>query len=102
MDKILELLTSSPELAKTMIGELVGKYKPLVYYVADELFNVYKDYANNTEYFTTVAKSRKNQFDAYIDIGFTEDQAMSLLLNDIKKLSEQVNKTTSSIGNKKK
>lgn len=102
MNKILELLMSDPEMAKIMIGELVGKYKPLAYSVISELFTVYKDYANNTEYFSTVAKARKNQFDAYVAIGFSEEQAMSLLLNDIKKLSEQLSKSTSNINTSKK
>ena len=97
MDKILELLLSNPELAKPMVSEMVNKYKPIAYAVGSELLNVYSDFANNKEYFKTVATSRKNQFDAYIEVGFTSEQAMTLLLkdlNNVKKLSDQVSNST--------
>ena len=100
MDKILELLMSKPEMLVPVIKEYINKYKPMVYDLAQEVVEVYKDYSNNTEYPTIVAKTKKNMYDAYVSVGFTEDQALALMINDniqlmknIKQISNSVNKS---------
>ncbi len=72
----------------------------MVYDLAQEVVEVYKDYSNNTEYPTIVAKTKKNMYDAYVSVGFTEDQALALMINDniqlmknIKQISNSVNKS---------
>lgn len=82
MDKILELLMSKPEMFVPVIKEYINKYKPMVYDLAQEVVEIYKDYSNNTEYPTVVAKTKKNMYDAYVSVGFTEDQALALMIND--------------------
>lgn len=82
MDKILEIIMSRPEILVPTIKEYINKYKPVVYDLAKEIVNVYKDYSNNTEYPTIIAKTKKNMFDAYIGVGFSEDQALALMIND--------------------
>ena len=101
MDKILELLMSKPEILVPVIKEYINKYKPMVYDLAQEVVEVYKDYSNNTEYPTIVAKTKKNMYDAYVSVGFTEDQALALMINDniqlmknIKQISSSTNKRT--------
>ncbi len=101
MDKILELLMSKPEMLAPVIKEYINKYKPMVYDLAQEVVEVYKDYSNNTEYPTIVAKTKKNMYDAYVSVGFTEDQALALMINDniqlmknIKQISSSTNKRT--------
>lgn len=101
MDKILELLMSKPEMLAPIIKEYINKYKPMVYDLAQEVVEVYKDYSNNTEYPTIVAKTKKNMYDAYVSVGFTEDQALALMINDniqlmknIKQISNSTNKRT--------
>ena len=83
-----------------IIKEYINKYKPMVYDLAQEVVEVYKDYSNNTEYPTIVAKTKKNMYDAYVSVGFTEDQALALMINDniqlmknIKQISNSVNKS---------
>ena len=100
MDKILELLMKNPKLAMPLVKEYINKYKPIVYEIAQEFVEVYKDYANNTEYPATVAKAKKNIYDAYVNAGFTEDQALALMINDniqlmknVKQISGSVNKS---------
>jgi len=66
-----------------------------------KFFNIYKDYANNTEYFSTTAIAKKNQYDAYVSVGFSDEQSMSLVLNDAKKLEEKLNKLSSGVKSKK-
>lgn len=101
-NKLIEMVMSNPKMAKPIVSELVDQYKPLLYGVAEELFNMYKDYANNTEYFNTVATVKKNQYDAYINVGFTPEQAIGFILNDAKKLQETMNKLSSGAKSSKK
>lgn len=66
MDKILEIMMSKPEMLVPTIKEFINKYKPVIYDLAQEIANVYKDYSNNTEYPAIIAKTKKNMYDAYI------------------------------------
>lgn len=81
-NKILELLLKNPELAVNTVSAIIEKYKPTVYALLEELVGIYRDYSNNTEYPAIVAKTKKNFYDAYVAAGFTEDQALALMLND--------------------
>lgn len=90
MDKILELLMSKPEMLVPVINECINKYKPIVYDLAQEVLKVCSDYSNNTEYPAIVARTKKNMYDAYVSVGFTEDQALSLMINDNIKLMKNV------------
>lgn len=96
MDKILELLMGNPEMLVPVIKEYINKYKPIVYNLAQEVVEVYKDYSNNTEYPAIVAKTKKNMYDAYISVGFTEDQALALMINDNIQLMKNVKQIASS------
>ena len=95
MDKILELLMSKPEMIVPVIKEYINKYKPMVYDLAQEVVEVYKDYSNNTEYPTVVAKTKKNMYDAYVSVGFTADQALALMINDNIQLMKTVKQISS-------
>ena len=98
-EQLLETLLSHPEMVLPITKSYIEKYKPLVYGLGNEVLEVYKDFANNKEYFDTVAKSRFNQYTAYQEVGFTKEEAMSLLLSDINKramLMEEVKKTNKS------
>jgi len=96
MDKILELLMSKPEMFVPVIKEYINKYKPMVYDLAQEVVEVYKDYSNNTEYPTVVAKTKKNMYDAYVSVGFTADQALALMINDNIQLMKNIKQISSS------
>ena len=96
MEQILELLMKNPDTIMPLVKELINKYKPVVYELAQELVEVYKDYSNNTEYPATVAKVKKNMYDAYISVGFSEDQALALMINDNLQLMKNVKQISSS------
>ena len=102
MNELLNSLLENPEALKVLIKEQVGQYKPLLYVIGQELLEVYKDYANNTEFFITKAKVRKNQFDAYVEVGFTKEQAMMFLLNDIENMKKSISNVTNGVGSKSK
>lgn len=100
MDKILELLMSKPEILVPVIKEYINKYKPMVYDLAQEAVEIYKDYSNNTEYPTVVAKTKKNMYDAYVSVGFTEDQALALMINDNIQLMKNIKQISNSVDRK--
>lgn len=102
MNKILELLMSDTEMLLPVIKEYINKYKPVAYGLAQEIVEVYKDYSDNTEYPAIVAKTKKNMYDAYISVGFTEDQSLALMINDNIQLMKNVKQIVSSSNKKSK
>lgn len=70
----------------------------MVYWVGSELLEVYKDYANNDEYFKTAAKVKWNQFSSYLEMGFTREEAMLILLKDAENMKKTINNVSSSVG----
>lgn len=96
MEELLAKLLENPEVLLEIAKTYVEKYKPVVYGVAQELVNVYKDYSENKEYFAVVAKAKKNMYDAYCEAGFNEDQALALMINDNLKLMDNIKR----MGNK--
>lgn len=100
MDKILEVMMSNSEMLLPTIKEYINKYKPVVYDLAQEFVNICKDYSNNTEFSAIIAKTKKNMYDAYIAVGFSEDQALALMINDniqLVKNIKQMSDTSTSI-----
>jgi len=105
MEELLTMLGQlgeNQEVFKVLIKTQVEKYKPLVYAVGGELLEIYKDYADNTELFAIMAKVKKNQFDAYVEVGFTPEQAMTFLLNDMTNMKNNVSKFASGVAKAKK
>ena len=100
-EKLLELMFENPETVPALIPELVKKYKPIIYSVCNELHSMVKDYANNTEWFETIAKIKKQQFDAYVNVGFTEEQAIAFIINDNLQLMENIKKQSSNLNSKR-
>lgn len=96
MEELLAKLLENPEALLEIAKTYVEKYKPVVYGAAQEVANVYKDYSENTEYPATVAKVKKNMYDAYLAVGFNEDQALALMINDNLKLMKNIER----MGNK--
>ena len=95
MEKILELLARNPEMIMPVVKEYIAKYKPLVYSLAQEFVEVYKGFSENKEYPEIVAKTKKNMYDAYINAGFTEDQALAFMINDNIQLMKNIKQISS-------
>lgn len=92
---LLRLLKESPESFIGLVHGYIEKYKPAVYEVGKEIVNVARDYANNTEICEIAATKKKNQFDAYVKAGFTEDQAIAFILSDNLQLVKNMEKLSS-------
>lgn len=102
MDKIIDAFMESPETGFALLKVLIEKYKPMAYEIGNVFVDIYKDFANNTEYPSVVAKAKKNMYDAYVDVGFTEDQALALMINDNIKLMDNIKKVSAKSNTPKK
>lgn len=98
-NELIKLLLESEDLVPT-IKEYINKYKPMAYSLLQEFVEIARDYSNNIEYPAIVAKTKKNLYDAYINVGFTEDQALALMINDNIQLMKNI-KNASTTANKK-
>lgn len=102
MEELLKLLAKNQELIMSTVKEYINKYKPIVYDLAQEVVEVYKDYSNNTEYPAIVVKTKKNMYNAYVNVGFTEDQALALMINDNIQLLKNIKGVQTSISKNNK
>ena len=102
---LLSMLASEQEqLTKGVKEEVLGyikEYTPIAIDVAKELFEIYKKYVDNEELHIYRAKSLMNDYQAYINAGFTEDQAFTLLLNDKTQRNDSLKKMSYSAANRK-
>lgn len=101
MEKLIEAFMESPEVGFVLLKTMIEKYKPMAYEVANIIEDIYRDYSNNTEHPALVAKVKKNMYDAYVDAGFTEDQALALMINDNIQLMERIQRQASRANTKK-
>ena len=85
-----------------IIKGYIKKYKPTVYMAFDELVKVMKDFVKYDDYYKVVAENKRNMYDAYVEIGFSEDQAMALILNDNLQLMKSVQKIKTTANSKNK
>lgn len=101
MEKLIEVFMESPDAGFALLKAMIEKYKPMAYEVADIIEGIYRDYSNNTEHPALVARVKKNMYDAYVDAGFTEDQALALMINDNIQLMERIQRQASRANTKK-
>lgn len=103
---MLEEMLSGGELEDTSLDDIIKgyikKYKPTVYMAFDELVKDMKDFVKYDDYYKVVAENKRNMYDAYVEIGFSEDQAMALILNDNLQLMKSVQKIKTTANSKNK
>ena len=78
---LIKSVLGDPEMIKEVIHNTVTQYKPVVYAVLNELLTAYEDLANNKKVATAHATMKRNSYQAYIDAGFTDEQAMVFLVD---------------------
>lgn len=101
MEEILKVLMENPESVGVIVKTYITKYKEPMYDILKELMVIAKDYSENTEYPAIQAKTKKNMFDAYVNVGFTEDQALALMINDNIQLMKNIKKSSNRVSAKK-
>lgn len=86
MENFIEYL-SSPE----AISSLFESYKPIIYTVCKEFFDLYKDLVNNDEYYDVLALGDWKRYSALHKAGFTEEQAMQIIITEKKTIKDYSN-----------
>lgn len=102
METILKILMEDPNVAMATISAYVTKYKPLAYGIGNELLLIMKDYVDNDEIFNVAASLKKKQYDAYVSVGFTEEQAIAFIINDNLKLIHNIKNNSNRVSTNKK
>jgi len=93
MEELLKALLTSPE----YIAGVVEQYKPVLYAVFGELFQIFKDLVDNDDYFETNAKYSWKIMQSYMSAGFTREEAFAVLMNSREKLLESLKKSSASV-----
>lgn len=73
-----ELFMEHPE----MINGVVEGFKPLLRAVGTEFIGILSEVAEANKLSPIMAKMTRNAYDAYIEAGFTKEEAFALILRD--------------------
>ena len=92
MDELLSLL-EQPE----VLGGLIDKYKPAVGSILMQMLNIWAEVVADDKHYSLTAEGKWKQYQAYIKAGFSEDQAMELLLNNNSEFVKRVNTVTGAV-----
>lgn len=89
---ILVSLLTDPNSARTQFDEFAERLDPMIQGVAKKIVDYIEEYADNCE---RIKKSRaridRTAFDAYCEVGFTEEQAMALILKNKERIEKLAN-----------
>lgn len=88
LNAILDLLLDNPANSKTTISSVFEQYKPMIYAICGELFGMYKDLVSN-DYYNTMALYDKKMLDALMNVGFSRDEAMTIIIVEKRNLQSQ-------------
>ena len=89
LNAILDLLLDNPANSKTTISSVFEQYKPMIYAICSELFGMYKDLVSNDDYYNTMALYDKKKLDALMNVGFSRDEAMDIIIVEKRSLQSQ-------------
>ena len=95
---LLSTVLGDPQMMQEIISNTVAQYRPVVYTALEELFAAYEDLANNERVFKAQASMKYNTYKAYIDAGFTSEQA-TLFLVDSDSARKRILNQIVSVGN---
>ena len=99
MELILKLLKEQPEVAFEIVREYINQYKPVAYGLAKEYLSIAKDCTECDELYKIKPANKKKMFDAYKEAGFTDDQALALILNDNLQLMKNLKEISANSSN---
>lgn len=92
LSKILTALIDQDSLPET-INEYTEKVKPLIHAAGKAVLDIYEEIASSDRYSKIRAMSAKKMYDAFVEVGFTDDQALALMINDNIQLMKNIKDT---------
>lgn len=93
----MKILFENPEFCKQMIDEMATNLKPILAALGTQGLNIIEDAVNCERYYEIVARDKRNAYNAYMEAGFTSDQAMALILSESKQLKDSLNHLSGSV-----
>lgn len=81
LNKLLNSVFELDSLPET-INEYTEKAKPLIHAAGKAVLDIYEEVASNDRYPKIRAMSAKKMYDAFVNVGFSDDQALALMIND--------------------
>ena len=81
LSKLLEAMIDPDSLPET-INEYTEKAKPLIRATGKAVLDIYEEVVSNDRYPKIRAMSAKKMYDAFVNVGFSDDQALALMIND--------------------
>lgn len=99
-EMLIKLLTNNPDTIAEIVKTYIEKYKPMVYSILHDCFDIWKDYVNNDEVYAVDAKHYRKLLEAFMNEGFTREEAMLLIIKkqlDAEKAANKISTNTSKI-----
>lgn len=98
MEELLKSLFTSPE----VITGIIKQYRPVIYAVCGELFQIYKDWVDNDDYFKYSADFDHKRMSALQEAGFSRKEAFAILLNSKEKFDNAMKNSSATLTTKTK
>lgn len=101
LDKILGIIEEPDEILDNpeLIKELVDAFKPALRVAGRELIAIIKEVNDNSEFFLESARNVRNFYNAFLEVGFSKEEAFALLLNHRLQLTESIKKLQANAAN---
>lgn len=81
---LLEKITKDPENSQQTIKTIVAEYKPAIYAIADELYDIAKELSDK-KWYQLEADNYRKLYDALSRNMFTREEVMNILLTKVSK-----------------
>ena len=82
MEEPIKSLLENPTAVTEILKGLITKYKDPAKELLNQGLDIYEEMINDDRHYDLQAKGKWKSYNALINVGFTEDQAMMLLLNN--------------------
>ena len=97
MEEPIKSLLENPTAVTEILKGLITKYKDPAKELLNQGLDIYEEMINEDRHYDLSAKDKWKSYNALINVGFTEDQAMMLLLNNNSEYVKTVKNWTKSV-----
>ena len=86
-----EAILKNPEIISALIGEV----KPVLRAVGQEIKGLVQEFATEKEFQVACAQITHNKYEAYLEVGFSKEEALALIMRDHAALEKALSNATS-------
>ena len=102
MDENLKGLAESPDAIVELAQVLIDEYKEPIKAIAGQILDLYAEFVDDDRHYQLSAKNKWKSYKALIEVGFSKDQALMIMLNnnaEIVKNLRKANENSAGISN---